>query len=484
MLTLWQFLVGSGALGLSSESGRKPPPREVNDVHSQLNLTAVDSIVAPNSVEEIQRIVKRARRDGKSVSIAGARHAMGGQQFGAGTVLIDMTAMQRVLSFDRSRGLIEVEAGIAWPELIDYTVRAQEGQSQQWGVVQKQTGADRLTIGGALAANAHGRGLTFKPIIQDVESFVLIDGAGDRITCDRKTNSELFRLVIGGYGLFGVVASVTLRLGPRRKTQRIVQMLDIDRLDRAFAERIAQGFLYGDFQFSTEPDSERFLRSGVFACYRPVSDDTPIPSGEKELRVEDWRQLLYLGHVDKHRAFEAYTGHYLATNGQIYWSDTQQLSVYIDDYHREVDRLTGAQHRATEMITEIYVPRHLTADLMAEMRDDFRRRRVELIYGSIRLIERDDESFLAWAKQSWACVVLNLHVEHTPAGLNASADAFRRLIDMAIRRRGSYYLTYHHHATRAQLEACYPQFPEFLRLKRAYDPEERFQSDWYRHYRK
>jgi hypothetical protein len=33
------------------------------------------------------------------------------------------------------------------------------------------------------------------------------------------------------------------------------------------------------------------------------------------------------------------------------------------------------------------------------------------------------------------------------------------------------------------VKACYPQFPEFLRLKRAYDPKERFQSDWYRHYR-
>jgi hypothetical protein len=54
---------------------------------------------------------------------------------------------------------------------------------------------------------------------------------------------------------------------------------------------------------------------------------------------------------------------------------------------------------------------------------------------------------------------------------------------MAIRRNGSFYLTYHRHATRAQLEACYPRLREFLRLKRAYDPREQFQSDWYRHYR-
>jgi hypothetical protein len=79
--------------------------------------------------------------------------------------------------------------------------------------------------------------------------------------------------------------------------------------------------------------------------------------------------------------------------------------------------------------------------------------------------------------------VLNLHVVHSPDGLAEGAASFRRLIDHAIRRGGSYFLTYHRWATRAQVEACYPQFPEWLRQKRRYDPEERFQSDWYRHHR-
>jgi FAD/FMN-containing dehydrogenase len=57
------------------------------------------------------------------------------------------------------------------------------------------------------------------------------------------------------------------------------------------------------------------------------------------------------------------------------------------------------------------------------------------------------------------------------------------LIGLGIKYGGRYYLTYHKHATREQVEACYPQFPEFLRLKRQYDPREIFQSDWYRHYR-
>jgi hypothetical protein len=54
---------------------------------------------------------------------------------------------------------------------------------------------------------------------------------------------------------------------------------------------------------------------------------------------------------------------------------------------------------------------------------------------------------------------------------------------MARTRGGSYFLTYHKWARREQVEACYPQFPQFLKLKRRYDDAEQFQSDWYRHYR-
>ena len=58
---------------------------------------------------------------------------------------------------------------------------------------------------------------------------------------------------------------------------------------------------------------------------------------------------------------------------------------------------------------------------------------MEVIYGTVRLIERDDETFLAWAREPWACVIFNLHVTHTPAGIAAATDAFRRLIDLGAR---------------------------------------------------
>ncbi len=455
----------------------------VNDVYSQLNATRVHRVVRPDSVEAVHDAVLAARREGRAVSVAGGRHAMGGQQFGAGTLLLDMRGMNRILAFYELAGEVEVEAGIEWPELVAHLVAAQAGRAPQWGIVQKQTGADRLSIGGALSANVHGRGLTLKPFVADVVAFTLVDADGDVRRCSRDENAELFRLVIGGYGLFGVIATVRLRLGPRRKLERMVEVREVDDLIAAFERRVADGFLYGDFQFAIDPASDDFLRGGVLSCYRPVDPGTPVPGVQRALSREDWQTLLYLAHTDKRRAVDAYTAHYLATSGQIYWSDLHQMADYVDDYHRAIDRRLGATAPASEMIGELYVPRPALPGFLAEVRDDFRANSVDLVYGTIRLIERDDESFLAWAREPWACVVVNLHTVHTAAGLAHTAAAFRRLIDRAIGHGGSYYLTYHRWATREQVEACYPRFGEFLRLKRRHDPEERFQSDWYRHYR-
>ena len=91
----------------------------------------------------------------------------------------------------------------------------------------------------------------------------------------------------------------------------------------------------------------------------------------------------------------------------------------------------------------------------------------------MRLIERDDETFLAWARDRYACVIFNLHVDHTPPRSSAPPSAFRALIDLGIAHGGSYYLTYHRWARRDQVERCYPQLPEFLAHKRQHDPEER-----------
>jgi FAD/FMN-containing dehydrogenase len=431
----------------------------------------------------VQQIVRAVCSQGGSLSIAGGRHSMGGQQFASGGDLLDMTGLDGIIDFDAERGEIEVEAGLMWPALIDWLLAAQEGEPKTWTIVQKQTGADRLTVGGAVASNVHGRVLGRGPIVADVEALTLIDANSELRRCSRDENPDLFRLAIGGYGLLGPIVSVRLRLVPRRKVRRDVSLRHVHEVVATLEAAADGGQGYGDFQFGIDPAGDDFLRAGICSCYRPVAEDTPIPEGQRALTRGDWEGLFYLAHADPRRATDMYTRHYLATKGQIYWSDLHQLADYHEGYHIALDRRLHSPVPGSEMITELYVPRDDLTSFMSDVAEDFRAHATQVIYGTVRLIEPEGDSYLDWARQPWACIIFNLHVDHTPSGIQRAEGKFRRLIDHALSYGGTYYLTYHRWATREQLELAYPKFRAFLGEKRRHDPTERFQSDWYRHYR-
>ena len=157
------------------------------------------------------------RRGGRAISIAGSRHAMGGQQFGtdnasSGHALDDT----RSWTSTGSAGSSTSRPASSGPSSSMASSRSRAAPR----AVGYPPEADRVRPPDASAArwpsNVHGRGLTQRPIVADVESFT---SSTPTARCTRSTgraDPELFRLVIGGYGLFGVVTRSRLRLAPRQ----------------------------------------------------------------------------------------------------------------------------------------------------------------------------------------------------------------------------------------------------------------------------
>lgn len=455
------------------------------DVHSKLNSVLHFGRVEAKGIDCIKRSVQYARDNNLAISICGGKHAMGGQQFSFAGLLIDMRQLNKVLEFDPLKGQVKVEAGITWLEIIERLKQLQQSGDvkRTWSIIQKPTGADDLSIGGSLSANIHGRGLDFAPFVSSIECFELIDAKGNLLEVSRDKNRELFRLAVGGFGLFGVVVSVSLRLMRTTMLKRHVEMVSITNLMERFEQLIEGGHLFGDCQFAIDNNSEEFLRKGILASYKEeIGSTVNFESRNRSLSKSKWSELLKLAHIDKTKAFKDYQNHYLSTNGQIYLSDTMQLSTYMDDYHKQLDKLLNCA-RGTEIITELYIPRSKLAQFMEEVRALFIEKDVDLIYGTIRLIKQDTETFLAWAKEDFACVIFNLHTDHGANGIAKNAIVFRQLIKIARILGGSFYLTYHRYVDKEDLDLCYPGFESFLKKKIQYDPDEVFQSQWYRHYR-
>jgi FAD/FMN-containing dehydrogenase len=478
------FLKGMAAAPLLASGTAFPVQKGllVNDVHTGLNPTWVASISRPTSVGEIQSLVKDCAKHNRVLAISGSRHATGGQQFATDSILLDMRAMNRVIGLDEKTGVLHVESGIEWPELIQGYTSLQK-ENVRWGIRQKQGGADRMSLGGALSANAHGHSLGSPPMIGDVEWLEIVTADGSVKKCSRRENAELFSLAVGGYGLFGIITRVGLRLVPRRKVRRHVEARTTAELVALIEGRTAAGAPFGYFQYSIDETSPDFLRTGILTTYENVPPETPLGTESADIDSKLLTALLEIAHHDRGSAYRRYAKLELAKDGNVEWTDLHQLSSYPVGYHQEIEKRLGADYAGTDLILEVYVPRNELISLLEEARRILLTAGTPLIYGTVRFTEQDKDSFLAWAKKRYACVIFSLHTSGETQAVKKTGEVCRQIIRAANKRGGSFYLTYNRFATRDELASAYPQFPDFLNLKKQHDPREIFQSDWYKYYK-
>jgi hypothetical protein len=275
----------------------------------------------------------------------------------------DPARLDRILGFDAQRGLLEVQGATPWPS-IAATLRP--------GDVRAAAAASGIlpNVGASLACNAPGP--DGQPAVNHVHSLTLVTPEGELRRLSRQRERELFSLVVGGFGLFGALYSVTLR------TETLASAV----------EKLA-------------PPQRILLRPGQHAA-RPLELLLPPEAlerfvGEADACCNDWRLPL--------RAAEV--------------------------------RNTGAEA----------------------------------------------DSFLRWASRDFSQVKLHFSPCEELGGRVRLAQLRRELVAAAIACGGRFHIASTLEATRRQLEACYPQLPEFLEHKRRFDPHDRLTNGWYVHQR-
>ena len=147
-----------------------------------------------------------------------------------------MAAFDRILALDSERRELVVEAGVTLGQIC--TAVAAVGL---WFPVLP--GHPRITVGGCLAFNVHGKTQHDVGHMADhVESLVLLHPELGEVTCSRVEHKELFRLTLGGMGLTGLIVNATLRLqallgrSVSRTVQPVRNLLEAAELMRAAAE--------------------------------------------------------------------------------------------------------------------------------------------------------------------------------------------------------------------------------------------------------
>src|SRR5262245_36240172 len=241
------------------------PPGYIDDA-SRMNRAHVAEVRAipadPAAAEsQIRDLIKLARSKRLRVAIAGARHSMGGHTIYPEGIALEMLPFNH-MELNPETQTLRVGAGARWSEIVPYL------DSRGYSVAIMQSN-NNFSVGGSISVNCHGWQHNQPPISSTVKSFRLMKADGAIVSCSRSENAELFSLVLGGYGLFGVILDVELQVAPNERYLPEAEVLASDRYVARFAEKVDEnpgvGMVYG--RLCVVPGEKTFLREAILTVF-------------------------------------------------------------------------------------------------------------------------------------------------------------------------------------------------------------------------
>ncbi len=154
----------------------------------------------------IARALAVARTQRLSVIPHGAGHSYTDAALNTGGVVIDVTPMRRILSWDAAQGIMRVEPGVTLRDMVQMAWK-----DGWWPVVSPST--PEVTIGGCAAMNVNGRNAwKCGPFGATILSLDVLLATGEARTLAPERDTQLFHAFVGSMGLLGIITSITVQL--------------------------------------------------------------------------------------------------------------------------------------------------------------------------------------------------------------------------------------------------------------------------------
>ena len=456
---------------------RRQDPLLAADV-ARIAPARVAAVAAARDVEQLQAVLRDARQRGLKVSVAGSRHSQGGHTYTAGGVVLSMRTFNRVLAIDTITPAITVQSGATWDEV-------QRALAPYRLALKVMQSSNIFTVGGTLSANAHGRDVDVMQVVEVVQRFRLLLADGSVVEVSRTQHPELFGLVIGGYGMYGVILDVTLRVTRDELYEQNAVAMDYAAFPAYFAQHVAAD---SDVALllvrpSIDPSPDAFLRELVVVTWRRAQPGADASFALTE-EAHVWRDRFFLELSRRYDWAKRWR-----------WSLQKQIELGAGE-HRVVSRnnamrpplaplelLQYHSRRNTDIIQEYYVPVENFVPFMDRFREILLTGKMNVISSTVRYVAPNATPVLAYAPKRPAFAIIQMSNVGLSAAAQARArDVTRQLVDAAIDLGGTYYLTYQLYPTAAQLHRAYPNARRAFDRKRFYDPTELFSSQFYEAY--
>lgn len=448
-------------------------PKGYTDDASRLNLTKVDTIISvPNSKKEIEmqlkNILKYAKSNKLKISIAGAQHSMGGHTIYPNGIVLNMLPYKQ-MELDTISNILTIGSGAFWEDAIRYLDRY--GKS-----ISVMQSFSSFSIGGSLSVNGHGWQKDSPPISSSVISFTLMNASGQIVNCSRAENPELFRLAIGGYGLFGIILEVKLKVVDNVSLQykciRLNPKNYISHYKKHISVNPKVNLVFGRLRIS----DKHFLEEATLNFFEKIEVQPAPLQNQKSVEAQ---RLVFRGSVDseygKRLRWDLETGVNKALKNSVY-SRNELLS-------SDASLIENKDHSSTDLLQEYFIPERNFNIYIEQIKPILKNYKIDLLNITIRGVHQDHDSHLSYAREDVFGFVFLFNQKKTDEQEKEMKNLTNELVDVALKNEGTYYLPYRLHIDRNKMRNAYYQADNFFQLKLKYDSEELFSNKFYEHYK-
>ncbi len=187
--------------------------------------------------------------------------------------LLNLGALDNLISFDRESGILVARPGIQLGEISRLTVPS------GW-MLPVTPGTQRVTLGGAVANDVHGKNhWTAGSFGHHVKSIELLRSNGKSLTCTDSENADWLYHTIGGLGLTGTMTQVEISLKRVSSPWLEVESIKMDKLSDYFELEQGTG---NDWEHRVAwvdcLASGDNVGRGWYMRARHINDQQPMPS--------------------------------------------------------------------------------------------------------------------------------------------------------------------------------------------------------------
>lgn len=164
------------------------------------------AVALPQFCDELPALV--AEHPGDSILAAGLHRSYGDSALNGRGALIDMTRLDRLISFASDTGRLRAEAGVSLDRIIRFAV-------PRGFFLPVTPGTRFVSLGGAVANDVHGKNHhRMGTIGSHVTRLGLLRGNGERLEIGPHAHADLFAATVGGLGLTGIIEWAEITLVP------------------------------------------------------------------------------------------------------------------------------------------------------------------------------------------------------------------------------------------------------------------------------